>query len=152
MVRIGTLLTSVMVLAACLSTPAGRLWQTSLPNGGAPELPVDLRDQTGLVTGIEPVSLDASQVGNVPSVEADPNDPSAWVVTWLGGCDSDADLVLQSSNRGPRQYLLNVSIGSPGGLGGGCAPIAMGRGIRVHTASPIPVGSITINGAASQST
>jgi hypothetical protein len=146
MARFGMLLATVMVLAACLPQPAGRLWQTSLPNGEAPELPVDLRDQTGLVTGIEPVPLDASQVGTVPAVQADPNDPSGWVVTWLGGCDSGAHLVLQPSNRGPGQYLLNVSIGSGGGLGGGCAPIATGRGIRIHTSSPIPVGSITVNG------
>jgi hypothetical protein len=45
--------------------------------------------------------------------------------------------------------MLNVSIGSGGGLGGGCAPIATGRSIRIRASSPIPVGSITVNGSGS---
>ncbi len=138
-----------VLLAACAPSPAGHVWRTTLPNGDAGGLPVVLRDETGLVTSIEPISLDASQAGGVPSVRDDPNDPSALLVTWLGGCDTDAQLGLQPSHRGPGLYELHVSAGSPGRLGGGCAPIAVGRGIRIHASSPIPAASIIVNGAGS---
>lgn len=135
-----------LVLAACLAPSTGEVWRTTLPNGDAGGVAVVLRDETGLVTGIDAVSLDASQVGSAPAVRADPNDAAALLITWPGGCDSGAELALQPSHRGAGQYELHVSPGSPGGLGGGCAPIAAGRGIRVHTSQPIPVGAIVVNG------
>lgn len=147
MVRSTLSLALGVLIAACSPPPAGQLWKTTLPNSEAGGLPVVLRDETGLVTSIEPLALDPSQVSSVPAVQADPNDPSALLVTWLGRCDTDAELGLKRSHRGTGQYELNVSPGSPSGLGGGCAPVAVGRGIRVRTSSAVPVGSIVVNGA-----
>ena len=149
MVRFALSLAVGLLIAACSPAPAGQLWKTTLPNGEAPGVPVVLRDETGLVASIEPLALDPSQVSSVPAVQADPNDPSALLVTWLGGCDTDAQLGLKRSYRGTGQYEQNVSVGSPSGLGGGCAPVAVGRGIRVRTSSAIPVASIAVNGAGS---
>jgi hypothetical protein len=147
MVRFAIWLVLGVLLAACSPPPAGQLWKTTLPNGEAASLPVVLRDETGLVTSIEPLAVDPSGVGSMPSVQADPNDPNALLVTWLGGCDTDAQLGLKPSHRGTGQYDLHVSFGSPSGFGGGCAAVGVGRGVRVRTSSPIPVDSIAVNAA-----
>lgn len=137
----------VVVLASCLPAPTGRLWRTTLSSAGQEALPVTLRDETGLVTGIEPAPMDAADAPGLPAVQADPSDPLAFLVIWLGGCDTDAQLGFQPSHQASGQYELHVSMGSPGGLGGGCAPVAVGRGLRIHTTTPIPIGSIAVNRA-----
>jgi hypothetical protein len=140
------LLLAVVLVAGCSLSPGGRLWHTSLPNGEAEPLPVVLRDETRLVSGIEPALVDTSDAPPLPALRADPSDPSVLVVSWLGGCDTDAELALQPSHRASPPYELHVSPRSSGGLISGCAPIAVGRGVRIHTISPIPVSSIVVNG------
>jgi hypothetical protein len=136
-----------LTLAACLP-PAGRLFNTTLihkspanPGGDYP-LPVTLGDQTDLVVGIEPTDADESG-GLAPLVKADPTDPNALIVSWLGGlCDNDAAVSFQPSGSG---YTLHLDVHEKLGLG--CPAAGLLRGLRIITSEPIPIDSIAASGS-----
>lgn len=138
-IAVGLLLTAF--LAACFP-PAGRPFHTTLstPDGSNP-LPVALGDETDLVIGIEPAEP-ATSASLEPLVQADPTDPSAVIVSWVGGmCDNDASLSLRPSGAG---YALHLEVHQKLGLG--CPAAGVLRGLRINTSRPIPLGSITTSG------
>lgn len=111
----------------------------------APPLPVVLSDETGLVTGIASAPKDPGGRYAGLSVRADPTDPNAFIVSWLGGaCDNDASLTL---SRHEGNYILNVMIHGKFGFPGGCTANGILRDVRIVTSSPIPVESIIAAGA-----
>ncbi len=65
------------VFATACQQPDGQLFRTTLPTSVYRPLPVVLRDETGLVTTIEPAALDKPTFGD-PLVLTDPSDPDAW--------------------------------------------------------------------------
>lgn len=135
--RIAVGLVTAVVVATCGS--AGQQFRTELPNPGAQPVPVLLSDETGLVTGIGPAEPDPD-VDVDPVVEADPADPEAFIVSWFGGlCVEDAELVFRPSES---RYFLNIEAPS----GGNCPAMAVRRGLRIKTSSPIPVESIVVTG------
>ena len=137
---------SVLVAASIIGCsgppgPAPRLFRTALPLGDQP-LPLALTDQTGLVTGIGPAA-DPQGDDELPVILADPSDPMAFVITWLGsGCDTDAALSFKSNEGG---YRLQLSV-SPGARG--CQLLTtVPRGVRIVTSTAIPVSSIEPTGS-----
>lgn len=130
------------VLASCGQPPGARFTTTiSTPNGELP-LPVTLVDTTGLVVAIGPAEIDQADFRDA-GVLPDPGNPTAFVLTWLGGmCDNDVALVLSSTDSG---YDLNLAIHQK--LGGGCPAAGVLRAIRVETTAPIPVATISISGS-----
>ena len=59
-------------------------------------LPVILGDETGLVVGVEPVSMDFTTWTDTPRLRADPADARAAVLSFLGGmCDQDVKLAFR---------------------------------------------------------
>ena len=131
----------VAVVAACQAD--GTTFQTTLRTEGNDPLPVTLTDQTGLVTAIGQPVLDASAWNdNVPVLHADPDDPNASVLTWLGGmCDQDTAVWFGLQTGG---YILSVAVHEKLGLG--CPAAAVLRAIRISTSRPIPVGSVIVAG------
>lgn len=129
-------------LAACGPEP-GALFSTTLSNqDGEFPLPVALHDQTGLVAGIGAAQFDPIDFRDA-GVLADPTDPTAFILTWLGGmCDNDAALVFRSTGTG---YDLQVAVHGKPGLG--CPAAGILRALRIETSEPIPVGEITISGS-----
>jgi hypothetical protein len=138
-------LVSAAVVAAC-SGPASPQFNTVLQfSVEVPPLPLVLSDETGLVTGIASAPRDPSGRYAGLSVRADPTDPNAFIVSWLGGaCDSDATLTL---SRHEGNYVLNVTIHGKFGFPGGCTANGIARDVRIVTSSPIPVESIIAAGA-----
>jgi hypothetical protein len=129
-----------VVVAACGSSE-GRLFQTVMPTVQGDPLPVALRDLSGLVTGIEPAEFDPRATTG-PLVGADPADPGAFIVSWLGGlCDDAAAL---SFRRSDSTYALRLEIRLKPGFG--CPAAGVPRGLRIETSSPIPADSILISG------
>ena len=134
----------VVALAACSASPSGRPFGTVLrfADDGAP-FPVTLSDETGLVTGIEPAAMDLPP--DHLQTRADPGDPNAFIVSWLGGaCDSDAALTF-SMNKGT--YLLNVAVHEKFSFGGGCPAVGIPRVIRIVTSAPVPADAIVAAGS-----
>jgi hypothetical protein len=133
----------ILAVAACATAcqePGGQLFRTTLPTSAYQPLPLVLRDQTGLVIGIEAAALDKPTFGD-PLVLADPSDPDAFTVSWIGGlCESDAALSLW---RSASQYFLQIAV-TRGGTG--CPMAGVVRGLRIKTSSPIPVDSIRVFG------
>jgi hypothetical protein len=143
----GTLLAAGAMLAAavllgCESPPQGVLFHATLSNpDGAYPLPVILGDQTGLVVGVGPAVYDPVDFRNA-GILADPTEPRAFIVTWLGGaCDSNETLVLRSTATG---YDLELAEHEKAGLG--CIALGVLRGLRVETSKAIPIAAITISG------
>jgi hypothetical protein len=131
-----------IVIAAC-GPPAGELFRTALPTVDGDPLPVELGDSTGLVTAIEPADFDSDAVLE-PLVKADPTEPNAFVLSWLGGlCDGEAAL---SFWRSETAFGLNLVVRGGPGLFGGCAGAGVPRGLRIKTSSPIAVDSIVVYG------
>jgi hypothetical protein len=136
----------VLVAASIVgcSGPQGqepRLFRTALPLGNQP-LPMVLSDQTGLVSGIGPAA-DPQGDDIQPVIVADPSDPMAFVITWVGSvCDEDAALSFKPNEGG---YRLQLTV-SPGA--GGCQMlVAVPRGVRIVTSTAIPVSSIEATGS-----
>jgi hypothetical protein len=121
--------------------PEPRLFTTALPLGYQP-LPMVLSDQTGLVTGIGPAT-DPQGADVQPVILADPSDPMAFVITWIGSvCDEDAALSFKAKEGG---YRLQLTV-SPGARA--CQLlVAVPRGVRIVTSSAIPVSSIEPTGS-----
>lgn len=126
-----------MAIAACAPEPAGDVFRTTLLHDGAEPVPVVFRDQTGLVTSIEPArNPNGSEFQ--PVAVTDPTDASAVVLTWVGGlCDESVTLSLTSTEAG--RYLVVLTVRS---RGGGCPAIGVPRGVRILTTTPIPISSI----------
>lgn len=137
---IGAILT--VVLAACLPPP-GVLFHATLasPDGGYP-LPITFGDTTGLVVGVGAAQFDPADFRDA-GVLADPADPKAFIVTWLGGaCDNDATLAFRTTDSG-----YDIDLGVHEKLGLGCIALGILRGLRVETSARLSVGAITISGA-----
>ena len=145
-----TLLIAVSLLAsaavaACAGPSSSRQFSAVLQvSDEVPALPVVLSDETGLVTGIGPAPMDPGAGHAQLAARADPPDPNAFIVSWLGGaCDNDASLTFKRAEGG---YLLNVAVHAKGGLLGSCTLQGILRDVRIVTSSPIPVDSIVTAG------
>lgn len=137
-----TAILTVAVLAAC-GGPPGVQFRTTLstPSGEYP-LPVALGDKTGLVVGIGTAQINSADFRDAGAL-ADPTDPNAFIVTWLGGaCDNDAALAFRPTASG---YDIGLAVHEKLGLG--CTAVGILRALRIETATPIPVEAITISGA-----
>jgi hypothetical protein len=78
------------------------------------------------------------------AARADPTDPSAFIISWLGGaCDNDASLTFK---RLEDAYVLNVAVHGKFSFFGGCPAVGIFRDVRIVTSSPIPVDSIVAAG------
>jgi hypothetical protein len=133
----------VAVFVAACGSPEGQLFRTALPTSDYAPLPVLLRDTTGLVTGIEPATYD-ERAFLEPLVEADPADPGAFIVSWLGGLDEGEAAFTFS--RSDSTYALQLAVRPKGGTG--FPALGVGRGLRVKTSSPIAPDSILLSGGA----
>jgi hypothetical protein len=105
---------------------------------------VVLSDETRLVTGIEPGTMEPGADDAELAARTDPIDPNAFIVSWLGGaCDNDAALTFKQAEGG---YLLNVAVHGKFGFPGGCPALGVPRDLRIITSTPIPVDSIVVAG------
>jgi hypothetical protein len=140
-IALGVLVAATIVGCSGPTEPEPRLFRTVLPQAVQP-LPVVLSDQTGLVTGIGPAA-DPQGHDDQPVILADPSDPMAFVITWVGSpCDEDAALSFRSNEGG---YRLQLTV-SPGARG--CQLLAaVPRGVRIATSTAIPVSSIEPTGS-----
>jgi hypothetical protein len=110
----------------------------------APPLPVVLSDETGQVTGIASAASDPGATSPDLAARADPADPNAFIVSWLGGgCDSDASLTFK---RHEADYVLNVAVHGRFAFPGGCTAEGIPRDVRIVTSSPIPLDAIVVAG------
>lgn len=140
---IGVALLSAAAVAACSGPSSGQQFSAVLQDSAeAPPLPVVLSDETGLVTGIESAPMDPRGDYGEPTVRADPTDPNAFIISWLGGaCDNDASLTFK---RAEGVNVLNVAV--HGKFGFGCTAAGVYRDLRIVTSTPIPVDSIVAAG------
>jgi len=131
----------VAAVAAC-EQPTGALFQTTLANpNGEFRLPVTLADETGLVVGIGPGPFDPPNFRDA-GLRADPTDPNAFILTWLGGmCDSDAALLFRATGTG---HDLRVAVHEKAGFG--CPAAGILRALRIETSAPIELAATTISG------
>lgn len=133
------------VVAACSGPSPSRQFRTVLhyPDEVAP-FPVVLSDETSLVTGIEPAPADPQFDYSEPAARADPTDPNAFFIRWLGGaCDNDALLWF---TRGDGAYSLSIEVHGKFGFPGGCTANGIFRDVRIVTSSPVPIESIVAAG------
>jgi hypothetical protein len=142
--RVRVLGTLVLCAIACMvigcsTGDDASVFRTSLPQEVDPPLPVVLRDSTGMVTAIEPVTNPTGESA-VPELVPDPVDPKAFVVTWIGGpCERDATLSFAPDAEG---YLLVLTAGQRGE----CPLIGYPRGVRIKMTDAIPISSIEVTG------
>ena len=141
---IGVALLGAAVVAACSGPSPSRQFRAVLQvSAEAPPLPVVLSDETDLVTTIESAPLDPAADSEL-AARADPTDPSAFIISWLGGaCDNDASLTFK---RIEAAYVLNVAVHGKITFPGGCTANGIFRAVRIVTSSPIPVDSIVAAG------
>jgi hypothetical protein len=104
-------------------------------------IPVVLRDETTLVTGIG-AGLNPAARDNTPILVADPNDPHAFVIAWVGS-PCDKNVALQFGVRDGR-YFLRLSVPQ---TAGGCPLIGLPRGVRIVTSTVIALDSIELSGS-----
>jgi len=130
-------------MATACGTPAGTLFNATIqqPDGSNP-LPVVLGDETGLVTGIEVVSIDwpAGVGGSTdgPFVQPDTSDPNAIVVFWItGACENDVAMSFKPVGAG---FDLHVAVH---GKFGSCTANALFRQLRIRFSRSIPATQIT---------
>src|SRR6476469_9691171 len=112
-------LLSAAAITACSGPSPSRQFNAVLPFAEeAYRLPVVLSDETGLVTGIASMPMDPRADYAEVAALADPNDPNAFIVRWLGGaCDHDGVLTFRRHEEG---YVLNVAVHGYIGFPGGC--------------------------------
>ena len=102
-----------------------------------------LSDETGLVTRMKSAPMDPGADAE-PAARADPTNPSAFILSWLGGaCDNDASLTFK---RLEGTYVMNVAVHGKFTFFGGCPAVGIFRDVRIVTSSPIPVDSIVAAG------
>lgn len=138
-IALGVLAAASIIGCSGPQGPEPRVFHTALPQAVDQPLPVVLRDETGLVTGIGPAADPQDDVQ--PVVLADPSDPKAFVISWLGGpCDKDAALSFKSKEGG---YVLSLAVSKSTG---GCPLHGIPRGVRIVTSTEIPLSSIEVTG------
>jgi hypothetical protein len=139
-------LLSALAVAACIGPSSSRQFSAVLQlSEESQPLPVVLSDETGLVTAIESPPMDPGATYAELAAQADPTNPNAFIVRWLGGaCDNDAALRFY---RAEGVYVLNVALHGKVGFPGGCTALGIPRDVRIVTSSPIPVDSIVAAGA-----
>lgn len=131
----------IAVVSAACAAPAASFTTSIVTSGGDLPIPVALRDETGLVTGIGPAPFDVGQFRDA-GILADPADPKAFILTWTGGlCDNDVELSLRSTDAG---YDMHIAIHEKLGLG--CPAAGVFRALRVATREPLPIGTMTVSG------
>ena len=129
----------MVLLAACQS--AGRTFQVTLQTTSNDPLPVSLTDHTGVVTGIAQAAPDFT-ISFEPVVRADPREPRALVLSWMGGvCDLAATVTVVKQEG---SYVIGLA--SHERTGGGCPSAGVPRGIRIATSDPLPIDSIIVTG------
>lgn len=140
---IGAALLGAATVVACTAPSSSRQFSAVLQvSAETPPLPVVLSDETGQVTRVESGPIDPGGAYAELATRADPSDPNAFIVSWLGGaCDNDASLTFKRSEGG---YVLNVAI--HGKFVMGCTALGVARDVRIVTSSPIPVDSIVAAG------
>ena len=140
-IALGVLVAASIVCCSGSTEPEPRLFRTTLPQPVDQPLPVVLGDETGLVTGIGPVA-DPQGDQVQPVALADPGDPRAFVITWLGSpCDKEVALSFKSHEGG---YLLQLAVPQSTG---GCPMVGYPRGVRIVSSTAIPVSSIEVTGS-----
>ena len=138
-------LLSAAAVTACSGPSPSRQFSAVLQfSEGAQPLPAVLSDETGLVRRIASAPMDPRADYAELAARADPTDPNAFIVRWLGGaCDHDASLTFKRHEEG---YVLNVAVHGNIGYPGGCTMLGIPRDVRIVTSSPIPVDSILTGG------
>jgi len=137
-----TILALALLVGACSSPPAGRLFRTSLPTDGYAPLPIVLGDETDLVTGIEAGPAGADAPGSEATARADPAGANAFIVTWMGGlCATDAAMSFIRAGSG---YALHLEGHQPPLAS--CSMVGIGRDLRIRTSRPIPLELIAVTG------
>jgi len=141
------LLPSAVVLAASLAAcgdATGTVLSTTLTTEAVNvPLPVTLRDETGIVVAIEQAQVEPVDFRNA-GVLADPVDPTAFVLTWLGGmCDADAAITFRHLTDG---YNVHLEI-HPKGLFGACPAAGVLRALRIQTSKALDATAISIGGS-----
>ncbi len=137
--RLGGALLAVTVVWACGGDPVGTLFRTTVEGSDAsyPQ-EVVLGDQTGLVTGIEPLAWDGQSAFDPTTVTVDAHDPNTLVFQWSNGaCDRPAISFSRSSDR----FELRVD---PRAQFGSCMAILLFRAIRIHLTEPVAPARIDI--------
>jgi hypothetical protein len=130
----------VVMVSAC-QAPAGTQFRaTVVQPDGSYAMPVVLGDQTGLVTAIEAAPGDGGS--ERPSVQPDPDDPNAVIVSWgTGACDDDTAVALRRSGAGFRMDIVVHE-----GLNLGCTAQLLFRGLRVRFSESVPDDAIDVFG------
>jgi hypothetical protein len=143
--RVAVALLIAVAVAACSGPSPSRQFRTVLKfSDDAAALPAVLKDETGLVIGIESGPMDTAFDYSEPVARADPTDPNAFIISWLGGaCDNDALLWF---TPGQGVYALSVEVHGKFGFPGGCTANGIPRDVRIVTSSPIPIASIVAAG------
>jgi hypothetical protein len=135
---------SATAVAACSEAPSRQFNAVLQVTEETQPLPVVLSDETGLVTGMASGPMDPRADYSELVALADPTDPNAFIVRWLGGaCDHDGSLTFKRHEEG---YVLNVTVHDNRGFLGGCVMLGIYRDVRIVTSSPIPVDSILTGG------
>lgn len=139
----GLLLLLVTVLVAACGGPSGspmptpRLFRTVLSHGDTPSVPVVLSDSTGLVTALGP-QIDPRSDEREPALLADPSEPNAFEITWLGGlCDEEIDLEFAPAEDG---FTLRLNVHASGS----CPAAGVSRGVRIVASRAIPLATIVV--------
>jgi hypothetical protein len=137
-------LLSAAAVAACSGGSSRQFSAVLQFSEEAAPLPAVLSDETGLATGFASAPMDPLADYAHAVARADPTDPNAFIISWLGGaCDNDASLTFKRHEEG---YLLHVTVHGNVGFPGGCMMIGIPRDVRIVTSSPIPVDSILTGG------
>jgi hypothetical protein len=136
---------SAGAIAACSGPSPSRQFSGVLEGPAeVPPLTMVLSDETGLVTGIASAPMDPGTDHGQPAARADPTDPNAFIISWLGGlCDNDALLTFK---RAEGRYVMNVAVHGKFGFPGGCPMAGVARDVRIVTSSPISIDSIVAAG------
>ena len=144
--RAAAALLLTLIVAACGGSPAGVLFQTTVANAdGTYPMPVTLGDTTGLVTSIEAVVL-RDWPGDGPTVQVDPTNPNALVLSWMGGACEDETVV----GFWPVEGKFGMYVAPRGGVSffGGCPAIGVLRAVRIHLSAPVDPALISFTSAA----
>lgn len=140
------LVATIAALVVACGPPAGTLFRATLTSpGGSYPLPITLGDTTGLVVSIEPLMLQ-DWPGDGLTVTADPGDPNALVLSWLGGACEDETVILFWPVED--RYGMSVAPRDGPGLLGGCPAIGLFRAIRITLSKPVAPESISFASAA----
>ncbi|MES1239429.1 MAG: hypothetical protein ABUL57_01055 [Chloroflexota bacterium] len=131
------------LLAACGvfagADPSGTLFRTTVasPDGSYVQ-EVVLGDQTGLVTGIEPVEIVDASGFDPPTIEADEGQKNTLVFRWANGaCDRPAISFVRLQDH------LSIKV-SPRPQGGACMAILLFRAVRIHFKEPVDPATIEV--------